>query len=301
MKMKNMNRKDKPDKTRIAGICTHCSRSTPCGGYHIYVAELEHGASYRFYVGHTGKTVGQRMDDNWEKYGSQGNGPKLIRENFRRMRMDLVPEDSIVSPSREDAEHLEAELADELRDQGHKVKGPTNRRRPMASDKSEYDIAADLGFPPIKEYQDEVAARGYETNREYRARLREEGFRFPARQQVLTSQEVHVGQGKARRAREIKIYRETVARVTAKFKGTMAEVKANAPTFKEKQRAHDEARGAYESRTFLRATLISKGIEPDDDLDVMREQYRTYKMSWWIRPHHLGGVRRHRAVAAGVA
>ena len=33
----------------------------------------------------------------------------------------------------------------------------------MGEDKSNYDIAADLGFPPIKSYQDEVAARGYLT------------------------------------------------------------------------------------------------------------------------------------------
>jgi len=171
----------------------------------------------------------------------------------------------------------------------------------MGEDKSDYDIAADLGFPPIKAYQDEVAARGYSTNREYRADLRAEGFRLPSRHQVLMSQDVHAGEGKARRAREIEIYHETVARVTLKFERILAEAKANAPTFEEKQRAHDEARGAYESRTFLRATLISKGIEPDDDLDVMREQYRTYKMSWRIRAHRLGEVRRHRAVASGVA
>ena len=42
------------------------------------------------------------------------------------MRMDLVPGDSVVSPSREEAEYLEAELADSLRDQGYTVKGPTN-------------------------------------------------------------------------------------------------------------------------------------------------------------------------------
>jgi len=167
----------------------------------------------------------------------------------------------------------------------------------MGEDKSNYDIAADLGFPPIKAYQDEVAARGYVTNREYRAGLRAEGVRIPSRHQVLMTTKP-TG---AEREKEIREFHESVARVTPKLEGILAEAKANAPTFEEKQRAHDEARGAYESRTFLRATLISKGIEPDDDLDVMREQYRTYKMSWRIRPHHLGGVRRHRAVAAGVA
>ena len=42
------------------------------------------------------------------------------------MRMDLVPGDSVVSPSREEAEYLEAEMADSLRDEGYTVKGPTN-------------------------------------------------------------------------------------------------------------------------------------------------------------------------------
>jgi hypothetical protein len=106
------------------GICPNCRQYKACGGFHVYVVELKQGASYRFYVGHTGKTVEQRLDDNWERYGSQGNGPKLIRENFYRMRMDLVPKDSIVCSTRVDAEYREAKLADKLRADGEKVKGP---------------------------------------------------------------------------------------------------------------------------------------------------------------------------------
>ena len=147
----------------------------------------------------------------------------------------------------------------------------------MGDDKSNYDIAADLGFPPIKAYQDEVAARGYVTNREYRALVRAEGVGVPSRYQVLMAQQVHVGEGKARREKEIKIYHETVARVTAKFEGILAEVKANAPTFREKQTTRDQARGAYESRTFLEATLRMKGIEPVAEISGMKAQYEGWK------------------------
>jgi hypothetical protein len=109
------------------GHCPNCRPDEACGGYHVYVIELDEGTKYDFYVGYTGKTVRQRLIDNWVKYGSQCNGPKLIRNNFSKVRMDLVPKHSIVRLTREDAEHLEAELADKLRDQGHKVKGPKLR------------------------------------------------------------------------------------------------------------------------------------------------------------------------------
>ena len=128
MKMEKIRTSRKPSSTRVPGECQGCSRDTPCGGYHVYVIELDAGSKYRFYVGSTGKTVGQRLVDNWEKYGSQGNGPRLVRRHFLQMRMNLVPRNSIVSPSREEAEDLEAELADSLRDEGYTVKGPTNRR-----------------------------------------------------------------------------------------------------------------------------------------------------------------------------
>ena len=128
MKMEKIRTKKKPSSGGVPGECRSCSRNTPCGGFHVYVIGLDGDSKYDFYVGQTGKTVGQRLVDNWpgEKYGSQGNGPRLVRRHYLRMRMDLVPRGSVVSPSREEAEYLEAELADSLRDQGYTVKGPTN-------------------------------------------------------------------------------------------------------------------------------------------------------------------------------
>ena len=116
----------KPHNSVVQGECQSCSRNATCGGYHVYVIELDADSNYHFYVGQTGKTVGQRLIDNWEKYGSQGNGPKLVRNNFLRMRMDLVPKGFILSQSREEAECLEVELADSLRNEGYRVRGPTN-------------------------------------------------------------------------------------------------------------------------------------------------------------------------------
>ena len=116
----------KPYNSAVRGECQSCSRNIPCGGYHVYVIELDADSDYHFYVGQTWKTVGQRLIDNWEKYGSQGNGPKLVRNNFLRMRMDLVPKSFILSQSREEAECLEVELADSLRNEGYRVRGPTN-------------------------------------------------------------------------------------------------------------------------------------------------------------------------------
>ena len=116
----------KPHNSKVRGECQNCSRNAPCGGYHVYVIELDANSNYHFYVGQTWKTVGQRLIDNWEKYGSQGNGPKLVRNNFLRMRMDLVPKSFILSQSREEAECQEVELADSLRNEGYRVRGPTN-------------------------------------------------------------------------------------------------------------------------------------------------------------------------------
>ena len=116
----------KPHNSAVHGECQSCSRNAPCGGYHVYVIELDADSDNHFYIGQTWKTVGQRLIDNWEKYGSQGNGPKLVRNNFLRMRMDLVPKSFILSQSREEAEYLEVELADSLRNEGYRVRGPTN-------------------------------------------------------------------------------------------------------------------------------------------------------------------------------
>jgi len=124
--MREIRTSKKPNSSKVRGDCQSCLRDTSCGGYHVYVIELDSDANYHFYVGQTGKTVGQRLIDNWEKYGTRGNGPRLIRNNFLRMRMDLVPKRSILCQSREKAESLEAELADSLRNEGYRVRGPTN-------------------------------------------------------------------------------------------------------------------------------------------------------------------------------
>jgi hypothetical protein len=128
MKMEKIRTKRKPSGTGVPGECRSCTLNAPCGGYHVYVIELDADSNYDYYVGQTRKTVGQRRNDNWEKYSSQGNGPRLVRRHYLRMRIDLVPRDSVVSPSREEAEYLEAELADSLRDEGYTVRGPTNGR-----------------------------------------------------------------------------------------------------------------------------------------------------------------------------
>ena len=122
--MKTRNEKKKPS-SRISGGCTKCAHGTTCEGFHVYVIELDDDSKFDFYVGQTYKTVGQRLVDNWVKYGSRGLGSKLIRLHYLRMRMDLVPRHSIVCETREEAEFLEAELADDLREMGFEVKGPT--------------------------------------------------------------------------------------------------------------------------------------------------------------------------------
>ena len=84
----------------------------------------------------------------------------------------------------------------------------------------------------------------------------------------------------AQRKAEIEIYHETVGRVTAKHQQVLADIKANTPTFREKQIAYDKARGAYESRTFLEATLRMKGIDPAADIEDMKTQYEEWKRAF---------------------
>lgn len=118
-------------KTKVSGECRNCSVDSTCGGYHVYVIELDAGCKKRFYVGLTGKTIRQRLEDNWTKYAYRSSGaPPLIREHFMRIRMDLVPPLWKTNSTRDDAEHFERELADSLRDiyGDDMVKGPTNRR-----------------------------------------------------------------------------------------------------------------------------------------------------------------------------
>ena len=81
----------------------------------------------------------------------------------------------------------------------------------------------------------------------------------------------------AQRKAEIETYHESVERVSAKHQQVLAEIEANTPTFREKQIAYDTARGAYESRAFLEATLRMKGIEPAADIEDMKTQYEEWK------------------------
>ena len=88
------------------------------------MVSLDERTRYDFYVGQTGKTVSSRLSDNWSKYNSRGGGPRLIRNHFNGLRMDLVPLDSIACSSRSEAERKELALAESLRSQGYKVRGP---------------------------------------------------------------------------------------------------------------------------------------------------------------------------------
>ena len=81
----------------------------------------------------------------------------------------------------------------------------------------------------------------------------------------------------ARRESEIESYHEALERVSAKHQQVLADIKANTPTFREKQIAYDKARGAYESRTFLESTLRMKGIDPAADIEDMKTQYQEWK------------------------
>ena len=121
---------------------------------------------------------------------------------------------------------------------------------------------------PIEEYRKKVAVRPLETHNQYRNR----SGRISRHRYLMNHRP-----DPARRKREIESYHEAAARVTAKHRQVLAEIEANTPTFREKQIAYDTARGAYESRTFLEATLRMKGIEPAADIEDMKTQYEEWK------------------------
>ena len=116
--------------------CRACKGDEACGRYHVYVLELKQddegtrNEKGYLYVGMTGKTIRQRLEDNRTKYGHRTSGaPALIRRSFMRFRMDLVPASAISSPTRDEAERKEAALADSLRSRGFRVKGPRVREK----------------------------------------------------------------------------------------------------------------------------------------------------------------------------
>ena len=83
---------------------------------------------------------------------------------------------------------------------------------------------------------------------------------------------------RSERREEIKRFSEASDRIEKKVQKEIEEIGQNTPSFREKQIAYDKARGAYESRTFLEATLRLKGIEPAEDIEGMRAQYEDWKI-----------------------
>lgn len=129
-------------------------------------------------------------------------------------------------------------------------------------DKSDYDIAADLGFPPIKTYQDEVAARGYLTNREYRAILREGGTRIPTRHENLMDTKFNRDDPieVTERDEEMDLFAKNAEQIESKIQAELTEIKANARTTKERQIEYDEISEEAQS-LFTMVTAHSREIE----------------------------------------
>ena len=124
---------------------------------------------------------------------------------------------------------------------------------------------------PIEEYRKKVAVRPLETHNQYRNR----SGRISRHRYLMSHRP-----DRARRKDGIRRYHETVARVTKKCQRELADIEANTSTFREKQIAYDTARGAYESRTFLEATLRMKGIEPAADIEDMKTQYEEWRRTF---------------------
>lgn len=102
------------------------ARSAPAPHHRVYVVRLEHpraAGRQCYYVGMTGLPVDERFANH--KRGYKGArvvelyGIELAREWF----------DDIPPMSYEEAAMAEPTLADDLRDLGHLVFGPTNRKR----------------------------------------------------------------------------------------------------------------------------------------------------------------------------
>jgi len=94
-----------------------------------------------------------------------------------------------------------------------------------------------------EQYRKKIAVMPLETPKQYRSRVgRMSRHRYLMDNRPTTAQ----------RGAEIETYYETVKRVVAKHEQVLANIKANTRSFREKQVAYDKARGAYESRTFLK-------------------------------------------------
>tara|TARA_A100001037_G_C14944047_1_gene541900 strand:- start:117 stop:563 length:447 start_codon:yes stop_codon:yes gene_type:complete len=129
--------------------CPDCKPNMRCGNGHLYILDFgpryiekfPGGKKYKghLYVGSTQKTVMQRHEDNWTKYDYRTTGaPPLIREFCDRYnpvhRYDLISKDLFRNPIILDSndpgklERLEGKLADNLRNRGYLVKGPTRKK-----------------------------------------------------------------------------------------------------------------------------------------------------------------------------
>ena len=120
----------------------------------------------------------------------------------------------------------------------------------------------------IEQYRKKIAVRPLETPKQYRSRV----GRISRHRYLMDNRPAP-----AQRKTEIETFHETVERVKTKHKQNLAEIKANTLSTREKQIAYDKARGAYESRTFLEATLRMKGIDPAADIEGMKTQYEEWK------------------------
>ena len=95
--------------------------------HRVYVVRLDHPRAQGrlcYYVGMTGLPVAKRFANHKRGYKSasvvQKYGVELARELFEDIPPMPYAEAALAEPS----------LADDLRDQGHLVFGPTNRPRP---------------------------------------------------------------------------------------------------------------------------------------------------------------------------
>jgi len=120
----------------------------------------------------------------------------------------------------------------------------------------------------IEQYRKKIAVMPLQTPKQYRSRV----GRISRHRYLMDNRPTP-----AQRKAEIETYHETVARVTAKLQQVLDDIDDNTPTFRERRVAYDTARGAYESRTFLEATLRMKEIEPAADIEDMKTQYQEWK------------------------
>ena len=125
--------------------CPDCQSNEKCGNGHLYIKEFGPGYVEKFphrkkfkaclYVGSTTKSVMQRHEQNWTKYIS--TNAKNIRQFCDRFnpvhRYDLITKDIFRNPVILDSkdpgklERMEGKLADNLRNRGYWVEGPTRK------------------------------------------------------------------------------------------------------------------------------------------------------------------------------